>query len=299
MRTVPVLLLLVGCGSSTTPVAQPEAPSSDGSLPEGAETVSLLGKALKPPALENAERTRRKVALLEAREAMRERPRDLASVVMLGQRLTDLFRFQDAAQTYTEGLAAHPLATELYRSRGRVRFVLRDFPGAIADLASSADDHEGFVQLGFAYFVAGELRNAHEVFEESIRLAKSEEAKAMSMYWTAVCGWRMEPAQVSPPPTGGQGVYVTLFRLERKELKATDVEKMIGTPGQDALVLRWGLGEWYRRQSNLEAARKQWTTVIEQPDWSQTLYILAEADLSRYQQQKKEAGPSHSRSPED
>ncbi len=285
MRRLLLLALCMGCGSST-PAPPPVEEATNQTIPPGAEARSLLGKPLYPPPLDNAEKTKKKVALVEARARLREQPNDPARLLEVGERLMDLYRFRDAAQVFTQGVGSAKV--ELFRERGRARLGLRDFSGAIADrlvVCKGSQTFQDELDLGFAHFAAGEYGPAQKSFERAKAKSATDDDRIESVYWSALAGWR---AGTTPVVQGVDELkieknqaYLNLIRLEQKKLDAAAVEKMLGTPGADSMVLHFGLGDWYRRQGNAAAARQHWQKVIEQPNWSLPIYIAAEAELAR------------------
>ena len=151
---------------------------------EEPEAISLLGKQLYRSALQG-DLEQLQSNLNQAQTDYEQNPNDPELIIWLGRRTAYLWRYHDAIDIYSKGIATHPNYPKLYRHRGHRYISIREFDKAIADLEKAArltenmpDEIEPdgapnkhniprgtlkfniWYHLGLAHYLKGDLENA-------------------------------------------------------------------------------------------------------------------------------------------
>lgn len=303
MRIRVAMMVMMGvCALATVAAAQPKP-----------EVTALDGRALMRPAL--PEQAKLEANLAQAEKDLAARPGDADALIWVGRRLGYLWRYQDAIQMFSRGIAQHPDDPRMYRHRGHRYITVRDFDRAIADLEKAAALIKGkkdeiepdgqpnaanmprttlqyniWYHLGLAYYLNGDYEKALDAYREGMKVSHNDDSV------TAVSDW----------------MWMTLMRLNRKAeadkvleritpkmdilenesyhrrlLMYKGLEKpeaLLDPAKADALTLAtqgYGVGNWYYVTGDRARAREIFEKVTAGSSWSAFGYIAAEADLHR------------------
>jgi len=289
------------------------------SLPPGAETRSLLGQPLVPPALPPAVREAYERRLAEARRGYEHTPNDADSLIWLGRRTAYLGRYREAIALFGEGIRKHPDDARMYRHRGHRYITLRRLDLAIADLERAdrlergkpdSVEPDGLpnaqgiptstlqsnirYHLGLAYYLEGRFDRAAEVFRRDVAAARERGNADMlvaSSHWLYMAlrrsGKPAEAARVLDPITSQlavieNGVYRDLLLMYRSDGRSAGQTVGIADSGSVEDVTRaYGVGNWHLYNGRPEQANAIFRRILESPQWSAFGYIAAEAELAR------------------
>ncbi len=201
-------------------------------------------------------------------------------------------RFREAIATYTDGIAATPTSSMLYRWRGHRRISIRDLGGAQIDLESSVGldtlNYGALFHLGVVHFINGHFRNAVVFFSRAVPVAPNPGERAGSRDWlwmslmragdtdSAAVVIRTLPDSVAPDYP-----YLRRLRLYRGEIAP---EALIGaqdTVGTARATLAYGLGNWYFLRGDTARAFAAFREAIRDTSGRPAFgYIAAESELA-------------------
>jgi tetratricopeptide (TPR) repeat protein len=277
------------------------------------EATSLSGKPLYRIAL--PDRQKLEANLAQAETDLAANPKSADAIVWVGRRLGYLWRYRDALEMFSRGVATHPNDPRMYRHRGHRYITVREFDNAIADfekavslIRGKSDEIEPdgqpnaagkprttlhfniWYHLGLAYYLKGDYTRALNAYNECMNVSDNDDSI------TATSDW----------------MWMTLMRLNRKADAAKVLERItpkmdilengsyhrrllmykgLETPealldptNADGLTIAtqgYGVGNWYLVTGNSSRARETFEQVIASPNWSAFGYIAAEADLQR------------------
>lgn len=308
--SVLLLISLMGCGETK----EPESPS--GGLPEGAQTVSLLGDTLYPPPLDDEEAEEYEARLKEAEQRYEASPDSADTIIWYGRRLAYLGEIREAVNVFTKGISTHPEDPRMYRHRGHRYITLRDFESAIEDLEEAAKLIRGaedeiepdglpnkldiplttlhfnvWYHLGLAYYLDGDLRNAERVFRESVKISENDDTLVSGSYWLYLSlkqqGREKEAEEVLAMITDDlemieNEVYYRLLLMFKEEINPEIVIKR-SEGASDNATMGYGLAWWHRFNGQEDEAVARFKEVVSSPDWTSFGYIAAEVQLSLIQ----------------
>ena len=277
------------------------------------EATSLSGKPLHRISLADQETLQANLA--QAEKDLAANPKSADAIIWVGRRLGYLWRYRDAIDMFSRGIAAHPDDARMYRHRGHRYITVRDFDRAITDfekavslIADRPDEIEPdgqpnaagkprttlqfniWYHLGLAYYLKGDYPKALDAYNACMKVSHNDDSV------TATSDW----------------MWMTLMRLNRKADAAKVLERItpkmdilengsyhrrllmykgLETPealldptNADGLTIAtqgYGVGNWYFVTGNQARARETFEKVIASPNWSAFGYIAAEADLQR------------------
>ncbi|RIK70733.1 hypothetical protein DCC62_22425, partial [candidate division KSB1 bacterium] len=129
-------------------------------------------------------------------------------LIWLGRRLAYLWRYREAIEVFSKGIALHPKSYKLLRHRGHRYITVREFDKAIADLEKAAklirnvpDETEPdgapnqyniptstshsnvWYHLGLAYYLKGDFENALRGFLECMKFSKNDDMICATSDW--------------------------------------------------------------------------------------------------------------------
>lgn len=315
-----VVLLVAGsaCAAGEDADAAPGAARASATAPpEGAEAVSLTGRALHAPALPAELRAQREEELAAAEAALAERPGDVDARTWVGRRLGYLGRYRDAIATFTRAMDHAPEDARLYRHRGHRYITVRELENAEADLRRAAELEEGrpdhvepdglpnargiptstlqgniWYHLGLAHYLQGELEHALLAYREGMRVAAHDDMQVAMAYWLVNTLERLGMDEDADAVLAGihDGMdviestsYMDVLKLHKGELGPED---LMGPPGSEATLqsttTAYGVGNWHFVNGRREEAYRIWERMLEAEDqWAAFGYIAAEAELAR------------------
>lgn len=159
-----LLLVLAAC-----------ARSSQVSVPENAEGVSLLGSPLRPPPMPEA-------PVKQALAALEASPGDAELRLAAGAALATAWRFREAIDVYSRGVGQHPDDARFLRFRGHRHLTLRRFEDGRKDLDRAAlMDSTNFdivYHQGLAHYLLGHYGRAADAYGKCINFADNAALRA-------------------------------------------------------------------------------------------------------------------------
>lgn len=278
------------------------------------EATSFSGEPLVVPELPEESRKRMEAQLDEARAAYERDPDDVDAIIWLGRRQAYLWRYREAIDTFTLGIAKHPEDARLLRHRGHRHITTRRLELAIADLERAAALVEGrpdevepdgqpnarniptstlqfnvFYHLGLARYLAGDLEAALDAYRRCLEVSKNPDTLVATSYWLHMTlsrlGREAEAAAVLEPITAELDViendaYLRLLLI----FKGLESPAAILGDGEDALqnaTLAYGVGAWHLWNGRTEEAVALFRGIVSGDQWNAFGYIAAEAELHR------------------
>jgi tetratricopeptide (TPR) repeat protein len=275
------------------------------------ETTSLLGQPLRPPSpLPNREAL--DADLVAARSVADPTTADAA--IWIGRRLGYLWRYREAIEAFSSGIARHPTDARLYRHRGHRYITVRQFARAESDLARAAElmasrpdeiEPDGqpnaagrprstlhfnvWYHLGLARYLQGNFAGALDAYRRCLEVSTNDDALVATSDW----------------------LWMTLMRLNRPDQAAVVLDRItptmeilengsyhrrllmykgLATPASlldiadgDATTIAtqgYGVGNYYLVRGEVERAREIFTRVVAGSGWNAFGFIAAEVELA-------------------
>lgn len=285
-------------------------------LPAGAETVTLLGDTVSPPALTLEVRQQREAHLAQARRAYEATPEDVDSIIWLGRRLAYLGRYREAIEVYTAGMQLHPTEARLYRHRGHRYITVRQLDAAVEDLAHAAklvagrpDEVEPdglpnergiptstlqsniWYHLGLAHYLKGDFERAATSYRMCLDVSATEDMVVATSHWLYMTLRRLDRAaqaeSVLAPIHAEMDIIENTgyHRLLLMYQGGLTPEELLQDPGSDDALANatvgYGVGNWHQYNGRQAEAETVFRRILEGGQWSAFGYIAAEAELAR------------------
>jgi hypothetical protein len=287
----------------------------------GDTIISLLGRALEPPAIAPADRRKAEELLEQARRRFEDNP-DLDNTIWYGRRMGYLYHFQGAIQIYSEGIGRFPAAYQLYRHRGHRYISTRQFAPATADFEQAAElakhqpveiEPDGlpnwsntprstghfniWYHLGLAYYLTGAFDQARLAYETCLGYCDNDDSLTATIDWLTMTYRRIgEDAlaarlleRITPVMDLVEDTSYHRRLLLYKGLLSPDE---LLSPPQDAedpalaiATQGYGVGNWYLSNGNPTKAFEIFASVLETPSWAAFGYIASEVELARRSRQ--------------
>lgn len=285
-------------------------------LPAGAETVTLLGDTVSPPALSLEVRQEREARLAQARRAYEVAPQDPDSIIWLGRRLAYLGRYREAIEVYTSGVEQHPGDARFYRHRGHRYITLRRLDAAVEDLARAAklvagqpDEMEPdglpnergiptstlhsniWYHLGLAHYIKGDFERAATSYRMCLDVSATEDMVVATSHWLYMTLRRLDRADeaqgVLQPIHAEMDIienhgYHRLLLMYKGEL--TPANLLQDAESGDALAnatVGYGVGNWHLYNGRPAEAEAVFRRILEGEQWAAFGYLAAEAEVAR------------------
>ena len=258
------------------------------------EVVSLLGKKLYASPAEGEELAKLQANLEEGARAVEADPDNVETIIAYGRALAGLWRYHEAIEVYSKGIASHPGEAMLYRHRGHRYISIREFGKATTDLAKAAalndKDFDIWYHLGLAHYLLGEFDKARTAYESCLKIAADDDSKIAISNWLYAALRRLdrkeEAAKVLDGISEGMKVeentsYLHLL-LFFKGLKTEDQLLSLSASSElDAVTVGYGLGCWHLYSGHKEKARGLFDKIVAGRYWPAFGFIAAEAELAR------------------
>ena len=279
------------------------------------EAISLSGKALYPVELSAEQRKALEANLAQAEAEYRENPKSEDAIIWLGRRQAYLWRYRDAIDTFSKGIALHPNSYKLYRHRGHRYITVREFDRAIADFEKAVSLIKGvpdevepdgapnkygkprstshsniWYHLALAYYLKGDFPNAVRAFEECLTFSKNDDMRVATLDWLYMSNRRMgrhEAAKQLLSQVSEKMEILENDSYHRRLLMYKGVlqpEQLLDATNADDLTIAtqgYGVGNWYLAEGNTAKAVNIFERVVGGRQWAAFGYIAAEADLKR------------------
>jgi tetratricopeptide (TPR) repeat protein len=279
------------------------------------EATSVFGKPLVPMEL-SAEARKPLEANLAAAEAEYARnPKSEDAIIWLGRRQAYLWRYRDAIDTFSKGLAIHPNSYKLYRHRGHRYITVREFDRAVSDFERAAalikavpDEVEPdgapnrfgkprstshsniWYHLGLAYYLKGDFTSALRAYQECMKFSKNDDMRVATLDWLYMTYRRLgrhgAAKQVLDQVTEKMDILENESYHKRLMMYkgAIKPEQLLDTTNADDLTIAtqgYGVANFYLVEGNKAKAREIFEKVVAGRQWAAFGYIAAEVDLKR------------------
>ena len=299
-------------GASTVVLAAMLIVSANVSAQQKPEATSLAGKPLMRIALPDQQKLEANLA--QAEKDLAANPKSADAIIWVGRRLGYLWRYQDAIQMFSRGIAEHPNDARMYRHRGHRYITVREFDRAIADfekatslIKGQADQIEPdgqpnpagkprstlqfniWYHLGLAYYLKGDFQKALNAYNECMKVSNNDDAVTATSDWLWMTLMRLdrkaEAAKVLERITPKMDILENASYHRRLLMyKGLEKPEVLLDPNADGLTIAtqgYGVGNWYFVTGNKARAREIFEKVVAGPNWSAFGFIAAEADLQR------------------
>ena len=279
------------------------------------EATSLFGKPLYPMELPADARKTLEANLAQAEAEYAKNPTSEDAIIWLGRRQAYLWRYRDAIDTFSKGLARHPGSYKLYRHRGHRYITVREFDRAVSDYEKAASLIKGvpdevepdgapnrfgkprstshsniWYHLGLAYYLKGDFTNALRAYQECMKVSTNDDMRVATLDWLYMTYRRL----------GRHGAATQLLDqvTEKMDILENDSyhkrllmykgvikpEALLDTANADDLTIAtqgYGVGNWYLVEGNRAKAKEIFEKVVAGRQWAAFGYIAAEVDLKR------------------
>jgi tetratricopeptide (TPR) repeat protein len=237
------------------------------------------------------------------------------AMITIGRRHAYLWRYRDAIDWFTRGIARYPNDARMYRHRGHRYITIRKFDLARADLEKAASLIRGtadqvepdgapnpsgiprstlhfnvWYHLGLVYYLQGNYAKAREAYLSCMTVSKNDDALVATSDWLWMTLMRLgrkdEAAKVLERISPKMDILEN-GAYHRRLLMYKGFEKpeaLLGAAAGDATTLAtqgYGVGNYYLATGDSEKARRVFTQVTSGQGWNAFGYIAAEADLAR------------------
>lgn len=242
-------------------------------------------------------------------------PDSADALIWLGRRQAYLWQYQDAINTFSQGVERFPDDPRFYRHRGHRYVTVRNLDAAIADFEKAATLFAGqpdqiepdgapnpqniprstlqfnvWYHLGLAYYLKGDFESALRAYEECMQVSDNDDSivATADWYWMSLMrlGRTDEAAALLEMITPDMDIIENDSYLRRMLMykgQATP-ESLLDTSTADDLTIAtqgYGVGNWYLVNGDTAMAKQIFERVIAGRSWSAFGYIAAEAELAR------------------
>jgi tetratricopeptide (TPR) repeat protein len=266
------------------------------------EATSLLGRPLHRMALPDETRAALEANLAAAERDFRAAPESEDATIWLGRRQAYLWRYRDAIETFSKGLALHPRSFRLYRHRGHRYITVRELDRAIADFERAAalirgvpDEVEPdgapnasgkprstthsniWYHLGLAYYLKADFTSALRAFQQCLEVSANDDMRVATLDWLYMTYRRL----------GRHGAAKQLLHQvsEKMEILENDSyhrrllmykgvlrpDDLLDTGNADDLTIAtqgYGVGNWYLVEGDARRAREIFEKVVQGRQWA-------------------------------
>lgn len=257
------------------------------------EIVSLLG-------VKHFANTDEKGEIAAAEAKLAADPKNMDLLIALGRAQGNVWRYNDAIETYTRGIKLVPNDWRLYRHRGHRYISTRQFDKAVVDMAQAAKlndkDFDVWYHLALAHYLKGEFSKAAKAYERCRQVAEADTTDKRDDSVIAVSDWlymtyrRMnkpgEAAKVLERITPDMKVKenksyfdrLLFYKGLKKESELVNVEKATDL---EIATVGYGLGNWHLYNGNRAKAEELFQKIVSGKYWPAFGFIAAETELTR------------------
>jgi len=263
---------------------------------EEPEAMSLLGKPLYRTPAEGEALSKLEASLREAAARLEASPDDPETIILYGRALSALWRYNDAINIYTRGIAVHPDHALLYRHRGHRYISVRKFDKAVADLTRAAelkdDEFDIWYHLGLAHFLRGEFEKAEEAYQSCREVAQDDPsiiAVSNWLYLTLMRQGKTEEAAsvlegIREDMDPGENIaYFNLLLFDKGLKTQSELETAAAASDLDMATIGYGLACRLLVRGEKEKAFTMFRRIADLSYWPAFGVIAAEAELFRAQ----------------
>ncbi|HEU5291019.1 MAG TPA: hypothetical protein VFU05_10275 [Cyclobacteriaceae bacterium] len=279
--------------------------------------TGLDGREFFTPDFKPETRARLDSNLTIARTNFESNPSE-ENYIWLGRREAYLYQYENAIETFSDGIKKYPDSYKLYRHRGHRYITVRDFSKAVADFQQAASlmptqpleiEPDGqpnklniplsstqfnvWYHLGLAHYLRGDFENAALAYTQCMSVSNNDDLMCATVDWLYMTFRRMnrkEDAQAllalvrdSMNIIENDSYYLRLKMY--KGLIQPDSLLKVGVNTEDvdlALATQgYGVGNWYLCNGDTVKAKEIFNRVVQGKHFSAFGFIAAEAELSR------------------
>ncbi|HLF20439.1 MAG TPA: hypothetical protein VI704_06590, partial [Bacteroidota bacterium] len=282
----------------------------------------LFGKPLHPISFSAKTASKLDSNLAAAKVSYDLDPHNADHIIWLGRRLAYLWRYKDALDMFSKGIARFPDDARFYRHRGHRYITIREFDKAVADLKKAAvlvrgkpDEIEpdgqpnryniptGTLQsniwyhLGLAYYLKGEFNVALEAYLEGIKVSTNPDMLCATSDWLYMTyrrlGHEEDAKKVLTPITKEMKIldntaYHKRLLMYRGEVPTDSLLNSKDASDLDIATQGYGVGNWYFYNGQKEKAKEIFQRVLDGTYWAAFGYIAAEVDMKRMEDDNEE-----------
>jgi len=295
-RTIALAALFTVLSAAGAPSASGPSPARGRQAPAAGqpEAVSLLGKPLFRTPATGEELAKLEIGLREAAKKLEAEPDSAEALILYGRALSGLWRYNEAIDAYSRGIAAHPDDARLYRHRGHRYISVRKFDLAVADLARAAEleanDFDIWYHLGLAHYLRGEFALAEPAYRSALEAAGDEGSVIAVANWLTLTlrrlGRTADAAKVlgairEGMEAGENIAYYDLLLFYKGLKKEADIEKAAAASDLDLATRGYGLACWRLVNGDKDGAMALLRKILAIPYWPAFGYVAAEAEIHR------------------
>lgn len=258
------------------------------------EVVSLLGKPLFRTPAEGEALAKLENGLREAARKLELDPDSPDNIILYGRALSGLWRYREAIDVYTKGIAAHPDYAMLYRHRGHRFISVREFDKAVSDLTRAAElndhDFDIWYHLGLAHYLKGEFEKAEAAYRRCREASLDEGSVIAVSNWLFLAlmrqGKKAEAAKVlegiKEGMEAGENIsYYNLLLFDKGLKQESEFEAAAASSDLDLATTGYGLACRYLVRGEKDKAFGLFRKIVALPYWPAFGFIAAEAELHR------------------
>jgi tetratricopeptide (TPR) repeat protein len=216
MRRLLLLALLTACRS--TPPAAP-------ALPVGAEAVSLRGVALRSPKMPEA-------PVRAADSALAANPDDPDKLLAAAGARATAWRFREAIDLYSRGIARWPDDARFYRFRGHRYLTVRQFTDGARDLDRAAildsTNFDVVYHQGLAHFLMANYGRAAEAYAKCLGFADNAALQAREKAGAYRAGYR-SCMRIATDPDARVSMTDWAWRANVRAGRRADADRLLAT----------------------------------------------------------------------
>ncbi len=292
-------LLLLNCTSS-----EPDFTS----LPDGVQTVSLLGDTLQTSSNTLPETlTTRIDSLIQVSDEINE-------LIWRARLLGYNGEYRNAIELLSDAIAKKPEEPALYRHRGHryislraLDYAIQDFEKAVELIKGTEDivEQDGlpntqnkptsslhtniWYHLGLAYYLTGDFEKAQNAYNECIKASTNNDMLVAALYWYYMslrrngqdefAGQIIEPIETDMDIIENNSYHKLLLVF-----KGEFDPEMLLDEDSDALsnaTVGYGIGNWHFINGRKGRAYSIWEEVYKGSNWASFGYIASEAELAQ------------------
>ena len=229
-------------------------------------------------------------AVARAESALAADPRNVDRIIALGVAQSGVQQYREAIETFTRGLKVAPNNALLYRWRGHRYLSTRQFDRAMDDLTRGArldsTIYGIWYHLGIVRFVRRDFAGAVAAFTRALPMAPDSGERAGSTDWLWMSlsrAGRTADAQAlldrHPDVPNAGNAYAQRLRLYRGEVGPDSVFTPADTSDIQIATLSYGIGDWYLVRGDTAKARGWFERSVASGGWPAFGFIVSEAEL--------------------
>ncbi|MCI0413607.1 tetratricopeptide repeat protein [bacterium] len=287
---------------------------------EEPEAISLLGKPLHRPEIDEKTRIDFEQKLKKAKADYEKNQQSLDAIIWFGRRTAYLGRYNEAIAIYTRAIEKHPEDARLYRHRGHRYLTVREIDKAIRDFEKAAKLVEGkvdevepdglpnakniptstlntniFYHLGLSHYLKGDYARAENAYRDCMKFTKNDDMLVAVTHWLYMTlrrqGRTAEAETLLKPIQSEMNIiedfeYHALCLLYKGEKK---LEELLGDTKSDGLsgaTLSYGIGNWYFYNDQKEKGMEIFQKIVDGKEWGAFGYLASEAELARLKREQ-------------